>query len=100
MGKNYIRINGKRKTVLGIMVIYGVSAFAQTEQPDSITRDLDEVVVSGDKPQVTGRDGILVVDLPAIVKDKPVTNILEALSYVPGVVSNENGLSLNGTTGV
>ncbi|MDE6795485.1 MAG: outer membrane beta-barrel protein [Muribaculaceae bacterium] len=100
MGNNYMRINDQRKTLLGIMVICGASAFAQIEHPDSITRDLDEVVVSGDKPQVIGRDGILVVDLPAIVKDKPVTNILEVLSYVPGVVSNENGLSLNGTTGV
>ncbi len=89
-----------RKTVFSIMAICGLSAFGQTEHTDSLTRDLEEVVVNGDKPQVTAHDGVLVVDLPSIVKDKPVTNILEALAYVPGIVSNENGLSLNGANGV
>lgn len=90
-----------RKAILWIMCMGWLTAFGQIEHPDSVPgQELDEVVVSGDKPQVTGRDGILVVDLPAIVKDKPVTNILEALAYVPGVVSNDGQISLNGTTGV
>ncbi|MDE6249227.1 MAG: hypothetical protein K2M29_05895, partial [Paramuribaculum sp.] len=55
------------------------------------TQQLKEVIVNAEKPQVRGEDGIMIVDLPAIVRDKPVTNILEALGYIPGV-TNYNGL--------
>lgn len=83
------------------MMIACLSAQVQTETNDSTrTRMLDEVVVKGEKPQVTGRDGVLAVDLPAIVKDKPVTNILEALAYLPGVVSSDGAISLNGAPSV
>lgn len=59
------------------------SMMAQSEMPDSIEgRELNEVVVKGEKPQIKGKDGIMVVDLPNIVKDKPVSNILEALGYI------------------
>jgi len=40
------------------------------------------------------------VDLPAIVKDKPVTNILEALGYLPGVVNNNGMIGLAGASNV
>lgn len=78
-----------------------VTVSAQTESGDSTTtRTLDEVVVKGEKPQITGRDGVLSVDLPAIVRDKPVTNILDALAYLPGVVSHDGAISLNGAASV
>ena len=74
---------------------------AQNESPDSIEgRQLEEVVVKGEKPQIKGKDGIMVVDLPAIVKDKPVTNILEALGYLPGVVNNNGYIGLSGAASV
>jgi len=38
----------------------------------------------------------MVVDLPNIVKDKPVTNILEALAYLPGVTAQNGIFSLAG----
>lgn len=83
------------------MVMSALSAFCQSVVPDSITaKDLEEVVVKGEKPQVSAQDGAMVVDLPAIVKDKPVTNILEALGYLPGVVSENGIINLNGTSGV
>ena len=70
------------------IIFIALSAFnhlsAQSENTDSIgSRQLNEVVVTGEKPQVKGQDGMMVVDLPAIVKDKPVSNILEALGYLP-----------------
>lgn len=77
------------------------AAFAQTEVEDSIgTQVLDEVVVEAEKPRLKGHDGVLVVDLPAIVADKPVTNILDALGFLPGVVSNDGMIGLNGAAGV
>ena len=42
----------------------------------------------------------MVVDLPGIVKDKPVTNILEALGYMPGVTSNNGMIWLTGASNV
>ncbi|MDE6423006.1 MAG: hypothetical protein K2K95_06260, partial [Muribaculaceae bacterium] len=70
-----------RKGILFASCITFISAAAQTETTDTIfTGYLDEVVVKGNKPQVKGEDGIIVVDLPGIVKDKPVSNILEALA--------------------
>ncbi len=43
---------------------------------------------------------MMVVDLPAIVKDKPVTNILEALGYLPGVINNNGMIGLAGASDV
>ncbi len=77
------------------------SMMAQSEIPDSIEGlELNEVVVKGEKPQIKGKDGIMVVDLPNIVKDKPVSNILEALGYLPGVVNNNGMIGLAGTSDV
>ncbi|WP_304471901.1 outer membrane beta-barrel family protein [uncultured Muribaculum sp.] len=77
------------------------SMMAQSEMPDSIEgRELNEVVVKGEKPQIKGKDGIMVVDLPNIVKDKPVSNILEALGYLPGVVDNNGMIGLAGASDV
>ncbi len=74
---------------------------AQSATPDSIeTRHLEEVIVKGEKPQIKGQDGIMIVDLPEIVKDKPVSNILEALGYLPGVVNNNNMIGLAGASDV
>lgn len=90
-----------RKALLCITVLHGVAAYAQTEINDTITsRQLNEVVVTGEKPQVRGEDGIMVVDLPGIVKDKPVTNILEALGYLPGVTNNNGMIGLTGASNV
>ncbi|MDE6264529.1 MAG: hypothetical protein K2M11_05215, partial [Paramuribaculum sp.] len=90
-----------RKIAAIVMFICSLSVFSQSVLPDSITaKDLEEVVVKGEKPQVSAQGGAIVVDLPAIVKDKPVTNILEALGYIPGVVNDNGIISLNGTSSV
>ena len=77
------------------------SMMSQSETPDSIEgKELNEVVVKGEKPQIKGKDGIMAVDLPNIVKDKPVSNILEALGYLPGVVNNNGMIGLAGASDV
>lgn len=74
----------KRNYIIFIAMIAVNSMMAQSEIPDSIGGlELNEVVVKGEKPQIKGKDGIMVIDLPNIVKDKPVSNILEALGYLP-----------------
>ena len=90
-----------RKTVIFITLLTYIAAHAQTEVTDTISaQQLNEVVVKGEKPQVKGEDGVMVVDLPAIVKDKPVTNILEALGYMPGVTDNNGMIWLTGASNV
>lgn len=90
-----------KKVVLLFAVAAGISAAGQSQQADSlsVTR-LGEVVVQGEKPQVRGEGGIMVVDLPAIVSDKPVTNVLEALGYLPGVMNNNGMIWLTGASNV
>lgn len=73
------------------------AGFARAEEPDStMSADLGEVVVTATRPQVTAENGVMRVDLPAIVKDKPVTDILEALRYVPGVIEDNGVVTLGG----
>ena len=82
-------------------ILPSIASYAQTVVPDTISaRQLDEVVVKGEKPQIKGEDGIMVVDLPGIVKDKPVNNILEALGYLPGVTNNNGMIWLTGASNV
>lgn len=91
----------KRILVIIIALTAVGSMMAQSEIPDSIEgKELNEVIVKGEKPQIKGRDGIMAVDLPSIVKEKPVSNILEALSYLPGVVNNNNMIGLAGASDV
>lgn len=90
-----------RKALFFITIMQSLAAYAQTEATDTISsQQLNEVVVKGEKPQVRGKDGVMVVDLPGIVKDKPVNNILEALAYLPGVTNNDGMISLTGASGV
>lgn len=80
-------------------VLLQVKAFHQ--EPDTLKmNDLDEVVIKGEKPLLSSQDGNLSYDLPAIVKDKPVSNIYEALAYLPGVINNNGVYELTGTNGV
>ncbi len=90
-----------KKALLFITILHCVAAHAQTELSDTLSsRQLNEVVVNGEKPQVRGEDGIMIVDLPGIVKDKPVNNILEALGYLPGVTNNNGMIGLTGASSV
>lgn len=82
-------------------LICALCASGQTETPDTISsRQLNEVVVKGEKPQVRAEDGVMVVDLLGIVRDKPVNNILEALGYLPGVTNNNGLIWLTGASNV
>ncbi|MCM1451484.1 MAG: TonB-dependent receptor [Clostridium sp.] len=89
-------------TFLLIGSLTSLSALANREEiADSLqSQALNEVVVKGEKPQIRAEDGIMSIDLPSIVADKPVNNILEALGYLPGVVSNNGLIGLAGASNV
>lgn len=90
-----------KKLLFSITILHGVAAYAQTEVADTVSaHKLDEIVVKGEKPQTRGEDGIMIVDLPGIVKDKSVNNILEALGYLPGVTDNNGMIGLTGASNV
>lgn len=84
-----------------ILLMWAAGVSARVADTDTVmSGSLDEVVVKGEKPQIGGRDGIMVVDLPSIVSDKPVTNVLESLGYLPGVVNNKGLIGLAGASSV
>ena len=85
----------KRTLIITSCVIFTHSAISRAGDTDTIaSKGLNEVVVNGERPRVKGQDGIMIVDLPSIVSDKPVNNILEALGYLPGVVNNNGMIGL------
>lgn len=79
-----------------------LSLAAQVSDSDTIhSLELQEVIVSGERPKIKSNNGILSVDISSIVKDKPISNIYEALSFVPGIISNsDGGISLSGGNGL
>ncbi len=91
-----------KKALFLLLIPYNVAAYAQTATTDTVPpeRKLDEIVVRGEKPQLRSEDGKMIVDLPEIIKDKPVTNILEALGYIPGVTDSDGVISLTGSSDV
>lgn len=95
-------MNTAAKTMLSFLFsIYAVSAVAQTSDEDTMQiRHLEEVTVKASRPYVKSEGGVMTVDLPEIVKGKPVTNVFEALSYLPGVMSDNGSISLAGASGV
>lgn len=91
----------KRTLIIFIALSILIPMMAQRELADTIvTHELNEVVMKYEKPQIKGQDGVMIIDLPTIVKDKPVTNILEALGYLPGVVNSNGAIGLNGASSV
>ena len=78
--------------------IITMSVQAQEVSDTIANQRLKEAVVKAERPQVKSESGAMVVDLPNIVKDKPVTNILESLVYIPGVISQGGVISLWGAS--
>ena len=75
-----------------------LSVHAQEVSDTIATQNINEVVVKGERPQVKSENGAMVVDLPNMVKDKPVTNILESLAYLPGVTTQGGTINLAGAS--
>lgn len=99
-------VSGWGAVECGAVEMYGgleADSLARGTEPvgdNRMEKEFGEVMVCGEKPQLRGEDGILTVDLPSIVRDKPVTNIYEALSYLPGTVNDNGRIGLAGASSV
>ena len=91
----------KRKILLILFISTLYSAKGEVLEPDTLTtHELEEVVIKGEKPLINSKEGNLSYDLLNMVKDKPVSNIYEALAYLPGIINNNGVYELTGTNDV
>ena len=89
------------------LILFCASGYTQTSlKTDSIPVNdstwiaLPEVMVKGERPVIKVEDGKLNYNIPLLVKDKPVTNAYEVLKEIPGMMEQNDVLSLAGTSGV
>lgn len=72
--------------------------FDLTLEDDTIA--LHEIIVRGEKPALKVEPGKLVYHLPSLLRNKPVTNVYEAICEIPGVMKQNEYLTLIGTNSV
>lgn len=89
-------------TSMFLINVLSVMAQTVTYSVDSLNvYNIEEVVVIGEKPQIKGNNGVITADLSTLIKGKPVSNIYESLTYLPGITKDISGnLSLAGTNGI
>lgn len=61
---------------------------------------LQELVVEGRRPALKAEDGKLIYHIPILLQNKPVTNAYDALKEIPGVMEQNEQLTLIGTSGM
>ena len=76
----------------------GTDAGTFTLQPKDYA--LQEVVVQGERPLVTVEGSRLTYDMPQLTSQRLVTNAYEALKQLPGVIEQNDVLTLAGAGGV
>ncbi len=64
----------------------------------SLSKDLNEIVVSGERPVVKADAGKLIYDVPQLIRNKAVSNAYESLQNVPGVIGTGDNLQLVGSS--
>lgn len=65
---------------------------------DSLFQELPEVLVKGERPVVKAEKGKLVYDMPRMIEKLPVNNAYEAIKELPGIIVQNESLSLGGVT--
>ena len=89
---------------MGIFVALTITANAQDDIPkDSLTmewksmfRNLPEVMIKGSHPSVTVERGLLLYNMPLLLKQFPADNAYEALTRIPGVSDATGNISFLG----
>ncbi len=61
---------------------------------------LDEVVIEGERPALKVDEGKLIYHVSSLLRNKPVTNAYDALKEIPGVMEQEEKLTLIGASGM
>lgn len=89
---------------MGIFVALTITANAQDDIPkDSLTmewksmfRNLPEVMIKGSRPIVKVERGLLLYNMPLLLKQLPADNAYEALTRIPGVSDATGSISFSG----
>ena len=89
---------------MGIFVALTITANAQDDIPkDSLTmewksmfRNLPEVMIKGSRPIVKVERGLLLYNMPLLLKQLPADNAYEALTRIPGVSDATGNISFLG----
>ena len=90
-----------RVLFMGIFVALTITANAQDDIPkDSLTmewksmfRNLPEVMIKGSRPIVKAERGMLLYNMPLLLKQLPADNAYEALTRIPGVSDATGNIS-------
>ncbi len=93
-----------RVLFMGIFVALTITANAQDNIPkDSLTmewksmfRNLPEVMIKGSRPIVKAERGLLLYNMPLLLKQLPADNAYEALTRIPGVSDATGNISFLG----
>lgn len=88
--------------LLGLFLLSVANVKAQTRtQTDSLTMEtmlhnLPEVMVKGSRPIVKAERGMLLYNMPLLLKQLPADNAYEALTRIPGVSDATGSISFSG----
>ena len=93
-----------RVLFMGIFVALTITANAQDDIPkdsltmewNSIFRNLPEVMIKGSRPIVKAERGLLLYNMPLLLKQFPADNAYEALTRIPGVSDATGNISFLG----
>ncbi len=99
-----MNIKMNRVLFMGIFVALTITASAQDNIPkDSLTmewksmfRNLPEVMIKGSRPIVKVERGLLLYNMPLLLKQLPADNAYEALTRIPGVSDATGNISFLG----
>ena len=99
-----MNIKMNRVLFMGIFVALTITANAQDDIPkDSLTmewksmfRNLPEVMIKGSHPIVKVERGLLLYNMPLLLKQLPADNAYEALTRIPGVSDATGNISFLG----
>lgn len=61
---------------------------------------LNEIIIEGERPPLKVEHGKLVYHMPSLLRSKPVTNAFDALKQIPGVIEQDENLTLIGASGM
>ena len=99
-----MNIKMNRILFMGIFVALTITANAQDNIPkDSLTmewnsmfRNLPEVMIKGSRPIVKAERGMLLYNMPLLLKQLPADNAYEALTRIPGISDATGSISFSG----
>ena len=95
-------MNMNRLFLTTILVASAITANAQTNvETDSLTMEtmmhnLPEVMIKGSRPIVKAERGMLLYNMPLLLKQLPADNAYEALTRIPGISDATGKISFSG----